>query len=159
MADSGAAALEVASSEGERLRLVVSDVVMPGVDGKTLADELVRRLPGVRVLFVSGYTQDVISHHGVLDSGIEFLQKPFTSSALLRGCGACSISADGHDDLAYPPSEPAHRPPPPRGPGRPGIFFMAFSMCLRCSISSALSSRRALHLGIAHVRQGPGEKS
>ena len=83
MADGGAAALEVASSEGERLRLVVSDVVMPGVDGKTLADELVRRLPGVRVLFVSGYTQDVISHHGVLDSGIEFLQKPFTSSALL----------------------------------------------------------------------------
>jgi PAS domain S-box-containing protein len=83
MADGGVAALEVASSEGERLRLVVSDVVMPGVDGRTLADELVRRLPGVRVLFVSGYTQDVISHHGVLDSGIEFLQKPFTSSALL----------------------------------------------------------------------------
>ena len=83
IADSGAAALAVASSEGETLRLVVTDVVMPGLDGKTLADELVRRLPGVRVLFVSGYTQDVISHHGVLDSGIEFLQKPFTSSALL----------------------------------------------------------------------------
>jgi two-component system, cell cycle sensor histidine kinase and response regulator CckA len=83
MADSGASALEVASSEAGTLRLVVTDVVMPGLDGKTLANELVRRLPGVRVLFVSGYTRDVISHHGVLDSGIEFLQKPFTSSALL----------------------------------------------------------------------------
>jgi two-component system, cell cycle sensor histidine kinase and response regulator CckA len=83
MADGGADALLVASREGEMLRLVVTDVVMPGLDGKSLADELARRLPGVRVLFVSGYTRDVISHHGVLDSGIEFLQKPFTSSALL----------------------------------------------------------------------------
>jgi DNA-binding response OmpR family regulator len=56
---------------------------MPGLDGRTLADELSRRLPRVRVLFVSGYTQDVISHHGVLDSGIEFLQKPFSAAALL----------------------------------------------------------------------------
>jgi two-component system cell cycle sensor histidine kinase/response regulator CckA len=83
LADGGADALQVAAREGGALRLVVTDVVMPGLDGKTLADELVRRLPGVRVLFVSGYTRDVISHHGVLDSGIEFLPKPFTSSALL----------------------------------------------------------------------------
>jgi two-component system, cell cycle sensor histidine kinase and response regulator CckA len=83
LADGGADALQVVAREGAALRLVVTDVVMPGLDGKTLADELVRRLPGVRVLFVSGYTRDVISHHGVLDSGIEFLPKPFTSSALL----------------------------------------------------------------------------
>ncbi len=83
VADGGAEALQVAGREGRMLRLVVTDVVMPGLDGKTLADELARRLPGIRVLFVSGYTRDVISHHGVLDSGIEFLEKPFTSSALL----------------------------------------------------------------------------
>jgi two-component system, cell cycle sensor histidine kinase and response regulator CckA len=83
LADGGADALQVVARQGGSLRLVITDVVMPGLDGKTLADELVRRLPGVRVLFVSGYTRDVISHHGVLDSGIEFLAKPFTSAALL----------------------------------------------------------------------------
>ena len=83
LADGGADALQVVAREGGALRLVVTDVVMPGLDGKSLADELARRLPGVRVLFVSGYTGDVISHHGVLDSGIEFLPKPFTTAALL----------------------------------------------------------------------------
>jgi CheY-like chemotaxis protein len=82
-ADGGAAALELASREGAALRLVVTDVVMPGLDGKALAGELALRLPALRVLFLSGYTQDVISHHGVLDSGVEFLQKPFSTSALL----------------------------------------------------------------------------
>jgi PAS domain S-box-containing protein len=82
-AGGGAEALEVAEREAADLRLVVTDVVMPGLDGKTLAEALAQRLPGVRVLFVSGYTGDVIGHHGVLDSGIEFLQKPFTTQAIL----------------------------------------------------------------------------
>jgi len=79
----GAEALEVAEREAASLRLVVTDVVMPGLDGRSLAEALAQRLPGVRVLFVSGYTGDVIGHHGVLDSGIEFLQKPFTTQAIL----------------------------------------------------------------------------
>jgi PAS domain S-box-containing protein len=82
-AGGGAEALEVAGRESAALRLVVTDVVMPGLDGRSLAEALAQRLPGVRVLFVSGYTGDVIGHHGVLDSGIEFLQKPFTTQAIL----------------------------------------------------------------------------
>jgi two-component system, cell cycle sensor histidine kinase and response regulator CckA len=83
VAGSGAEALETADRLQGRLHLLVTDVVMPGLDGRALADELRRRNPGVRVLYVSGYTQDVISHHGVLDSGVELLPKPFTSGALL----------------------------------------------------------------------------
>ncbi len=83
VAGSGAEALETADRLQGRLHLLVTDVVMPGLDGRALADELRRRNPEVRVLYVSGYTQDVISHHGVLDSGVELLPKPFTSGALL----------------------------------------------------------------------------
>ena len=54
-----------------------------GLDGRALADELQRRKPGVRVLYVSGYAHDVIGHHGVLDTGVELLPKPFTSGTLL----------------------------------------------------------------------------
>jgi PAS domain S-box-containing protein len=69
---------------GERPALVVTDVVMPGLDGRALVDELRRRHGGdLRALFVSGYTQDVIHHHGVLDSGVDFLPKPFTPATLI----------------------------------------------------------------------------
>jgi PAS domain S-box-containing protein len=84
VASGGAEALEVAARLPGPLRLLVTDVVMPGMDGRTLADELRRRHPALKVLFVSGYTQDVISHRGVLDEGVEFLPKPFTPAALLE---------------------------------------------------------------------------
>jgi DNA-binding response OmpR family regulator len=84
VASGGAEALEVAARLPGPLQLLVTDVVMPGLDGRALADELRRRHPGLKVLFVSGYTQDVISHHGVLDAGVELLAKPFTSGALLE---------------------------------------------------------------------------
>jgi DNA-binding response OmpR family regulator len=65
------------------VRLLVTDVVMPGMDGRALADALREAHPGIRVLFVSGYTQDRIAERGVLASGIEFLPKPFTAASLL----------------------------------------------------------------------------
>ena len=83
VAGSGAEALEVTARLEGRLHLLVTDVVMPGLDGRALADELQRRKPGVRVLYVSGYTHDVISHHGILNTGVELLPKPFSSGALL----------------------------------------------------------------------------
>jgi two-component system cell cycle sensor histidine kinase/response regulator CckA len=82
-AASGEEALAIASQPGERLDMVVTDVVMPGMTGREVVDELRRRFPALPALFVSGYTQDFIVQRGVLDSGLEFLPKPFTPSTLL----------------------------------------------------------------------------
>lgn len=62
--------------------LVISDVVMPGLSGKDLRDRLVAIRPDIKVLFISGYTADVIAHHGILEQGVQFLQKPFTIKSL-----------------------------------------------------------------------------
>ncbi len=62
--------------------LVISDVIMPGMSGKELRNKLVEIRPDIRVIFMSGYTADVIAHHGVLEEGIMFLQKPFTMKTL-----------------------------------------------------------------------------
>ncbi len=83
VASGGAEALQVASQEGAALRLLVTDVVLPGLDGRALADEMLRRLPGLRVLFISGHAREVIGRHGVDDDGADFLSKPFTAPALL----------------------------------------------------------------------------
>jgi PAS domain S-box-containing protein len=80
----GREALALAATLRDRLRLVVTDVVLPGRSGREVADEIARLVPGVRVLFVSGYTRNTIVHHGVLEPGVEFLPKPFTGAALLE---------------------------------------------------------------------------
>ncbi len=76
-ADSPGAALDLARQCAGEIHLVMTDVVMPGMNGRDLAQRLSVVRPRLRRLFMSGYTANVIAHHGVLDEGVQFIQKPF----------------------------------------------------------------------------------
>jgi PAS domain S-box-containing protein len=68
----------------DTIDLLLTDVIMPGINGKKLFEKLKEKRPNLKVLFMSGYTEDVIGHHGILEAGTEFLQKPFTIELLTR---------------------------------------------------------------------------
>ena len=83
-AENGEVALQLAAECDRRIDLLVTDVIMPGMDGKRLADALAAATPGLRILFVSGYTANVLARHGVLNERTDFLEKPFARGSLLR---------------------------------------------------------------------------
>ncbi|HKL82081.1 MAG TPA: response regulator, partial [Desulfobacter sp.] len=58
--------------------LLMSDVIMPEMNGRELSEQMTSLCPDIKLLFMSGYTSNVIAHHGVLDHGVEFIQKPFS---------------------------------------------------------------------------------
>jgi len=80
----GREALALAGRPEVRLDLLLTDVVMPELSGKALRDQILRLRPGLPVLFMSGYTPNVIVHHGVLEQGVHLLQKPFSLDELTR---------------------------------------------------------------------------
>jgi CheY-like chemotaxis protein len=75
-------ALDLVERQAMQIRLLLTDVIMPGINGRELARQLVARNSKIKVLYMSGYTENTIGQHGVLEPGTYFLQKPFTPPAL-----------------------------------------------------------------------------
>lgn len=80
----GAAAVALAQAHAGPIDLLLTDVVMPGISGRESADAITAICPDIRVLYMSGYTDDDILRHGVLRGLVSFLPKPFTPGALLE---------------------------------------------------------------------------
>jgi DNA-binding NtrC family response regulator len=78
------AALRTAERHSAAIDLLLTDVVMPGRSGRDLATAMATLSPDTRVLFMSGYSQDVIVHQGVLEEGFHLIEKPFAAENLLR---------------------------------------------------------------------------
>jgi FixJ family two-component response regulator len=76
--------LELAQKHKGPIDLLLTDVVMPGMSGRHLSERLLTQHPDLRVLFVSGYTEDAIAHRGVRDPGVHSFQKPFSGTGLLE---------------------------------------------------------------------------
>jgi PAS domain S-box-containing protein len=83
-ASDGIEALRTAQEYAGEIHLILTDVIMPGISGSTLVSQLEVARPGIKALYVSGYTDNAIVHHGMLDSNVAFLQKPFTVEDLAR---------------------------------------------------------------------------
>jgi signal transduction histidine kinase len=100
-ANNGQEALQVTREQiGPPIRLVITDVLMPHMGGKVMAEWLRTTYPGLKILFTSGYSDEAITQHGVLDIGIEFLGKPYTPATLVRKVRAM---LDNKANRALPP--------------------------------------------------------
>ncbi len=82
MAENGKEALQVAAEYQSTIHLLLTDVIMSGMTGKVLAEKMMQQYPQTKIIFMSGYTDDAIAHHGVLSPDVSFLPKPFSVEAL-----------------------------------------------------------------------------
>ena len=82
--DDAAKALETCESHDQPIHLLLTDVVMPKMSGPMVAQKVAELRPGIKVLYMSGYTDDAIVHHGVLSQEMPFIQKPFSPLTLRR---------------------------------------------------------------------------
>jgi PAS domain S-box-containing protein len=83
-AASGSEAIEIVNAYDNTIHLLLTDVIMPGMGGSELRKNMIRQRPGIKVLFMSGYTDDTVGHSGVLEAGCAFIEKPFTPDSLAR---------------------------------------------------------------------------
>ncbi|HEY3270766.1 MAG TPA: response regulator, partial [Geothrix sp.] len=81
-AQNGEGALALCAQYLDRIHLLITDVIMPGMNGRQVSENAASLHPGLAVLFMSGYTDDAILRHGVLEASVHFLEKPFTPSML-----------------------------------------------------------------------------
>lgn len=93
----GAEAIQFCTQPAEQIDLLLTDVVMPETSGKEVAERVTALMPHTKVLFMSGYTDQAIVHHGVLDSNVEFIQKPFTPLGLSKKVREV-LDSNGHTD-------------------------------------------------------------
>ncbi len=84
LASNGEEALSIIKNDKLVLYLLLTDVIMPQMNGQELYDRMNEIQPDLKVLFMSGYTNDVIAHHGMLEKGINFIQKPLTIETLSK---------------------------------------------------------------------------
>jgi len=84
VAQDGQEAIQVENRHSGGIDLLLTDVVMPGMNGRALAERLLSRQPAMRVLYISGYTDSFVARHGVLEQGMVLLHKPFTEEVLIR---------------------------------------------------------------------------
>jgi CheY-like chemotaxis protein len=82
VAENPSEVIQLAAAHAGAIALLITDVVMPGMNGRELAERLQTLYPDIKTLFMSGYTANVIAHHGVLDAGVQFIQKPFSKRDL-----------------------------------------------------------------------------
>jgi len=73
----------LSEKHGGKIHLLMTDVIMPEMNGRDLAIQIQSLYPDVKLLFMSGYTADIIADHGVLNEGVNFIQKPFTKKNLI----------------------------------------------------------------------------
>jgi FixJ family two-component response regulator len=97
--------LDLAAKESGSIDILLTDVIMPGANGRELYESLRQLRPGLKVLFMSGYSADVISRHGVLENGIPFIHKPFTAGALARKLADILAGVDRNS--VEPPQRPS----------------------------------------------------
>jgi CheY-like chemotaxis protein len=81
-ARNGLNALEISEKEDSKFDLLITDVVMPQMGGRELAEKLRSKLPDIKILFTSGYTDDAVVRHGVIEADTNFIQKPFSPENL-----------------------------------------------------------------------------
>lgn len=84
VAANGKEALELLDRQDGPIHMLLTDVVMPGMSGRELAERVWDRHPAMKILYTSGYTDDAIMHHGVLDEGMHFIGKPYATAVLTR---------------------------------------------------------------------------
>ena len=90
----GDEAIELCKADAPKIDVVLTDVVMPGASGRDLRKRLEELRPGIKILFTSGYTANVIAHHGILDKGVHFIAKPFGITDLAKALREL-LAADG----------------------------------------------------------------